>query len=98
MVSKVFRSLTPTNASWKRDILKVNGFDERIQYGGQDRELGERLLNGGIKAKQMRYSAVSVHLDYKRGYKTIHSIAKNMAIRKALRTSRCTWTPYDIAK
>ncbi len=49
--------LTPTqptwnghNASgWKEDILKVNGFDERMKYGGQDRELGERLENAGIK-------------------------------------------------
>ncbi|RTE53232.1 glycosyltransferase [Arenibacter aquaticus] len=105
-VSKIFNSLTPTNASWnghnssgwKSDILKVNGFDERMQYGGQDRELGERLLNSGIRAKQLRYSAVCVHLDHKRGYKTMHSIAKNKAIRKVVRTSRCTWTPYGIAK
>jgi len=50
----------------KADILKVNGFDERMQYGGQDRELGERLFNAGIKSKQLRYSAVVVHLDHKR--------------------------------
>ena len=29
------------NASaWKDDILRVNGFDERMEYGGLDRELG----------------------------------------------------------
>ena len=105
-VSKVLNSLTPTNASWnghnssgwKRDILKVNGFDERMQYGGQDRELGERLMNSGIKAKQLRYSAVCVHLDHKRGYKTSESIAKNKAIRKEVRISRCSWTHYGIAR
>ena len=49
--------LTPTNPSWnghnvsawKENILEVNGFDERMQYGGEDRELGERLMNFGIK-------------------------------------------------
>lgn len=106
LTSRVLNALTPTNASWnghnasgwKRDILKVNGFDERMQYGGQDRELGERLLNSGIRAKQLRYSAVCIHLDHKRGYKTTESIAKNKAIRKAVRKARCTWTPYGIAK
>ena len=44
---KVLNAITPTNASWnghnasgwKKDILAINGFDERMQYGGQDREL-----------------------------------------------------------
>ena len=69
--------LTPTKASWnghnasgfKADIVKVNGFDQRMQYGGQDRELGERLIHSGYKSKQLRYSAIVVHLDHKRGYK-----------------------------
>ena len=90
IISILLNTFTPTNASWnghnssgwKKDILNVNGFDERMQYGGQDRELGERLVNFGIKSKQLRYSAVCVHLDHKRGYKTPESIAKNQAIRK----------------
>ena len=40
-----------------------------VQYG-EDRELGERMLNLGIRSKQLRYSAVCVHLDHARGYKT----------------------------
>lgn len=105
-LSKVLNTITPTNASWnghnssgwKSDILKVNGFDERMQYGGQDRELGERLFNLGIKSKQRRYSAVCVHLDHKRGYKTPESIAKNKAIRKETRNKRLAWTAYGITK
>ena len=88
-ISKILNWITPTNASWnghnssgwKKDIENVNGFDERMQYGGQDRELGERLFNFGLKSKQLRYSAVCVHLDHKRGYKTPESIAKNLGIR-----------------
>ncbi|MBT8236422.1 MAG: glycosyltransferase family 2 protein [Bacteroidia bacterium] len=105
-MSKLFNAITPTNASWnghnssgwKKDIVKVNGFDERMQYGGQDRELGERLFNLGIKSKQLRYSAVCVHLDHKRGYKTPESIAKNQSIRKETRKKRKVWTPYGITK
>nr|WP_228235434.1 glycosyltransferase family 2 protein [Muricauda sp. M10] len=105
-VSKFLNTFTPTNASWnghnssgwKKDICNVNGFDERMQYGGQDRELGERLFNFGIKSKQLRYSAVCVHLDHKRGYKTPESIAKNQSIRKETRSQKMVWTHYGITK
>lgn len=106
IISKLLNWITPTNASWnghnssgwKKDILNVNGFDERMQYGGQDRELGERLFNFGIKSKQLRYSAVCVHLDHKRGYKTPESIAKNMGIRKKTKHEKRVWTHYGITK
>ncbi len=106
LISKVLNWVTPTNASWnghnssgwKNDILNVNGFDERMQYGGQDRELGERLFNFGIKSKQLRYSAVCVHLDHKRGYKTPESIAKNVGIRKKTKKEKRVWTFYGITK
>jgi glycosyltransferase involved in cell wall biosynthesis len=46
------------NASgWKTDIVGVNGFDERMGYGGEDRELGERLVNFGVRPKQIRHRA-----------------------------------------
>lgn len=106
ILSKLLNWITPTNASWnghnssgwKKDIENVNGFDERMQYGGQDRELGERLFNFGIKSKQLRYSAVCVHLDHKRGYKTPESIAKNVGIRKKTKQEKRVWTHYGITK
>ncbi|RNL75202.1 glycosyltransferase [Sinomicrobium pectinilyticum] len=99
-------AITPTGATWnghnasgwKGDIVAVNGFDERMQYGGQDRELGERLMNYGIKGKQIRYSAICVHLDHARGYKTPESIAKNQAIRQHTRNSKSVWTSFGIKK
>lgn len=98
--------LTPTTPSWnghnasgwKKDILAINGFDERMQYGGQDRELGERLVNLGIKPKQIRYSTTCLHLDHKRGYATKESINKNLQIRKETREQRKNWTDFGIVK
>lgn len=98
--------VTPTNASWnghnasgwKKDILAVNGFDERMQYGGQDRELGERLINMGFKSKQIRYSALCIHLDHPRGYKTKETLERNAAIRKNTRKKRYAYTYYGIKK
>lgn len=104
--SQFLNTITPTNASWnghnasgwKKDIVAVNGFDERMQYGGQDRELGERLFNFGIKSKQIRYSAVCLHLDHPRGYKTKDSIDKNLKIRAYTKSNKVSKTPYGIKK
>lgn len=103
---KLLNAFTPTNASWnghnssgwKEDILEVNGFDERMQYGGQDRELGERLFNLGIKSKQIRYSAICLHLDHPRGYKTQDSINKNLAIRETTKKEKRIWTDFGVKK
>ena len=85
-----------TASGWREDMLKINGFNEQMQYGGQDREFGERLFNLGIKSKQIRYSAICLHLDHKRPYKTAESIAKNRAIRKNTRKSGIVETPFGI--
>lgn len=98
--------VTPTNASWnghnasgwKSDFLAVNGFDERMQYGGEDREFGERLINLGIKSKQIRYSTVCLHLDHARGYVKPEMIEKNLQIRKQTKQLALTWTDFGIIK
>lgn len=100
----LLNNLTPTTPSWNghnasgwlSDILAVNGFDQRMQYGGQDREFGERLENRGVRGLQIRYSTVCLHLDHSRGYKTQDSIQKNQALRKKTRNNRVIWSPCGI--
>ncbi len=99
-------ALTPTkptwnghNAScWKRDALLVNGFDERMVYGGEDREFGERLFNSGLRSKQIRYAAICIHLDHKRGYVTREGIDFNKSIRAETCASGSTRTAFGIEK
>lgn len=106
ILSNILNFITPTTPSWnghnasgwKEDIIAVNGFDERMQYGGQDRELGERLVNYGVKPKQIRYSTVCLHLDHPRGYATPESINKNRNIRKTTKTEKRKWTDFGIVK
>lgn len=101
---KLLNWITPTQATWnghnssgwRSDIVAANGFDERMQYGGEDRELGERLFNAGIKAKQLRYSAICVHLDHPRGYVKPEMLSKNAAIRKRTKTEKLVRTPYGL--
>lgn len=102
----IMERLTPTAASWNghnssgwiEDIKKVNGFDERMQYGGEDRELGERLINYGIKSKQIRYSAICLHLEHERGYVDKKVIEKNNQIRNVTRTQKKVYTSYGVKK
>ncbi len=67
-----------------------------MQYGGQDREFGERLMNMGIKTRQVRYRCSCVHLDHGRGYASPESIAKNKSIRKHTREQRIKRTDHGI--
>lgn len=104
--SKIMNKITPTNASWnghnssgwKKDILAVNGFDERMRYGSEDREFGERLMNNGIKNKQIRYSAICIHLDHSRGYVNQKDLDNNAAIRKETKMQKKVWTSFGISQ
>jgi glycosyltransferase involved in cell wall biosynthesis len=103
---KLLNTLTPTTATWnghnasayKADVIIANGYDERMQYGGEDRELGERLFNAGIKAKQVRYSAICLHLDHERGYVKPEMIEKNLKIRAVTKKDKVKRTPFGIDK
>ncbi|MEQ6886311.1 glycosyltransferase family 2 protein [Salicola sp. Rm-C-2C1-2] len=104
--AKLYNAITPTkcnfkgsNASaWKEDIINVNGFDERMVWGGLDRELGARLKNAGIKPKHVRYNAVVLHLDHKRGYKDPAAVQENKNIRLRIEKEGITWTEWGIRK
>lgn len=86
------------SSAWKADLVAVNGYDERMLYGGSDREIGERLVNLGIYGKQIRHRAIVLHLDHPRDYKTQESLDKNLSIRKTTRRLRIKWTPHGIEK
>ncbi|TXR52210.1 glycosyltransferase [Reinekea thalattae] len=106
LLVSVLNRLTPTKATWngmnssgwRDDIVSINGFDERMQYGGLDREMGERLFNKGVKSKQIRYSAVCLHLDHPRGYSKPEIWAFNHALRKKVKAENISWTDFGIQK
>jgi len=102
----VIERLTPTKRSWngmnssafRADILAVNGFDERMRYGSLDREFGERLVNKGLRGKQIRYSAICLHLEHERSYDKPESWELNRKIRAEVKENRSTWTKYGLSK
>jgi glycosyltransferase involved in cell wall biosynthesis len=102
--ARILNTITPTNASWnghnasgwKNDLIAINGFNQEMQYGAEDRELGERLFHKGLRSKQIRYSAICIHLDHSRGYVNEAALKKNKAIRAFTNLNKVVRTPDGI--
>ena len=103
-LARALNRLTPTacnlkgaNASaWRSDLIAAGGFDERMQWGGLDRELGVRLVNGGIRARHVRYDAICLHLDHARGYRDETMMAANRALWQRVGREGITRTAHGI--
>lgn len=73
------------SGAWRADLEKVNGFNNEMKYGHEDREIGERLRNAGVKPRQVRYSAPNFHLEHGRSYVDQQLIEKHRTIYRAVR-------------
>jgi glycosyltransferase involved in cell wall biosynthesis len=106
VVATVLDALTPTRATWNghnastwRDaIVAVNGFDLDMGYGGEDRALGERLMNLGFRGHGVRFRAPCLHLDHPRPYADAEIIRANRRAREAIRRSRDVRTRRGLAE
>lgn len=57
---------TCNQAWWRDDLLRLNGFDERMQgWGREDVELAWRAHHAGLKCRQLRLAALAFHLHHK---------------------------------
>lgn len=105
-LAKLLNSFTTAKATWnggnasvwKKHIVEVNGFDQRMRYGAEDREFGSRLENLGIKGRQFRYSAILLHLDHARGYVNQDDLKRNRDLWINTRKSNSTVTLFGIDK
>ena len=96
--------LIPVKPTWngnnsscfKESAIAVNGFNELMQYGGEDCEFGYRLVNFGLKPKRIRYSTIAMHLDHSRGYVTQDMLHKNSEIIKNTLIKKLTWTSVGV--
>jgi glycosyltransferase involved in cell wall biosynthesis len=51
---------------WREDLMRVNGFDERMEgYGAEDRELVVRLENAGLRRRALKWAALAMHLEHR---------------------------------
>jgi glycosyltransferase involved in cell wall biosynthesis len=78
-------AITPTAATWnggnastwRRHLLEVNGFDMDLGYGSEDRALGVRLENLGLRGVRVRYRAPLLHLAHERPYRDPEGARRN---------------------
>ena len=56
---------TCNQAWWRQDLLRLNGFDERMQgWGREDEELAWRAHHAGLACRQLRYAGLAFHLHH----------------------------------
>lgn len=84
------------SSAWKKDVMAANGFDHRMPWGGEDRELGVRLENAGLKAIHVRYRAVVLHLDHPRSYVDPAAVKRNRELRLATKKQKRVQTSHGI--
>lgn len=103
-LGELLNRLIPVKPTWngnnsscfKESAIAVNGFNELMQYGGEDCEFGYRLVNFGLKPKRIRYSTIAMHLDHSRGYVTQDMLHKNSEIIKITREKNLRWTKVGV--
>lgn len=50
---------------WRKDLLAINGFDERmVGWGREDDELAARALYAGLHCRQLRFAGLAYHLHH----------------------------------
>jgi glycosyltransferase involved in cell wall biosynthesis len=85
--------------AWREDLLRVNGFDERMEGDrSEDLELELRLRNAGLSRRWLKYSALAFRLE---GGAAAAADLERLSLpnsRLMLRTagSRATWSVYGI--
>ncbi len=96
--------LTPTRATWnghnastwREALLRVNGFDLGVGYGSEDRLLGVRLRNAGVRGKQVRFRTPCLHLHHDRPYLDPGIAARNRERADRVRREGQTRAPRGI--
>ena len=105
-LAALFDRITPTSAhfhgnnasTWREAILRVNGFEGKMGYGGLDRALGYRLENAGVRGIQIRHRAVALHLHHDRPYRRPEVVSANRAILDAITRERLVRAEQGIAE
>ena len=83
------------SSGWRKDIVRVNGWNESFGYGSDDREFGMRLSNAGVTSRYLKFSLVQAHLDHP--YHPNHEVLRrNRRKFQRLFFVREWWSPLGI--
>lgn len=96
-LNKKYRGLLGCNFSLhKKDLLDINGFDERYQAPsiGEDSDVEFRLELIGVKVKSLNNIAVQYHLYHK----LQERLQKNLDLFEEVKKSKIAFTPSGLKK
>ncbi len=72
---------------WRRDLLRVNGFNEAFEgWGPEDKELCARLEHAGVRRQTLLFGGIAVHLQHPPAARD--GVDANIAILDATRKAR----------
>ncbi|MBE0551744.1 MAG: glycosyltransferase [Ignavibacterium sp.] len=96
-LNKKYRGLLGCNFSlYKKDLLDINGFDERYEAPsiGEDSDVEFRLSLNGVKVKSLNHIAVQYHLYHK----LQERLQKNLDLFNEVKISSLAFTPFGLIK
>jgi glycosyltransferase involved in cell wall biosynthesis len=97
MLNKKYRGLLGCNFSLhKKDLIDINGFDERYEAPsiGEDSDVEFRLGLNGVKVKSLNHIAVQYHLYHK----LQERLLKNLDLFEEVKKSLIAFTPFGLKK
>jgi glycosyltransferase involved in cell wall biosynthesis len=66
-------------AFWRDDVIRVNGYDEALEgWGREDSEFAARLMNAGVRRRNLKFAAVAWHLEHTT--RPQHTVERNHAV------------------
>lgn len=86
-------------AFWRKDVLKINGFNEDFQgWGREDSEFVVRLLNAGVKRRNLKLVAVAYHLYHQERKDQKEEMQVNDEILQKTMEEKLSWCQNGIDK
>ena len=84
-------------AFWKKDLIKVNGYNETFTgWGREDSEIAIRLMNAGIKKQFIKMGGVCYHLYHPVASREMEE--ENVRMMTEAFNKRITWTDKGISQ
>jgi glycosyltransferase involved in cell wall biosynthesis len=82
---------------WRKDLLAINGFDERYQgWGFEDSDLVIRLLHHGVHHLSGRFALPVLHLWHPENSRV--NTARNLERLKMLQQSKIVWAEIGLSQ
>jgi len=82
-------------AFWRTELIKVNGFNERMtSYGREDNELVARLYNSGIRRRNLKFAGLAIHLYHPR--RSYLAENPNTALLVEAQQKKLVWCEFGV--